>query len=90
MRLISPPSSWLQLPDGLRTGRVSPPSPLPRRLPRSPQPLPTPSAAVGRPSPTLDGQGVVQGQQAHADSLARTRLAAALFAEARSYYQSIG
>ena len=80
--LISPPSSWWQL-----RGRVAPPSP---SLPQQPssEPPPAPGAATGH---SFNGQQGLQliVQHDHADSLARARLTGALFAEARSYYQSI-
>ena len=80
--LISPPSSWWQL-----QGRVAPPS---ASLPPQPssQSPPASGAATGHSS---NGQAGLQliVQHDHADSLARARLTGALFAEARSYYQSI-
>jgi len=81
--LISPPSSWWQ-----RQGRGAPPLP---SLPQQPSPSQSPPAPAAAPGHSLDGQQGLQImlQEDHADSLARARLTGALFAEARSYYQSI-
>ena len=81
--LISPPSGWWPL-----HGRVPPPLP---SLPQQPSPSQSPPAPAAAPDHPVDGQHGLQLmlQQDHADSLARARLTGALFAEARSYYQSI-
>ena len=87
--LINPPFGSLK-------DRISPPPPTPAKLwtalacaaAEDGEAPPAPAAAPGH---SFDGQQGLQImlQQDHADSLARARLTGALFAEARSYYQSI-